>query len=291
MPGGLLVRLFVFGTEFVKEECRWSFVPLRGTAFSPGGTTRRGVTRRDGPTRDRIARAMNDLIHSETLHGGQGWSRVLPRHHALTLTDPSGRACVALFAFRADAPIERYNMPDTLKAQYTAFLTAGRTLMSDMGHVLLSVTHDTCGWHDTLSGHQDAAESLAQYGSGTYQTLRNQRHRNTRDNALIEFSKHDLGLRDLHANVNLFAQIVVEPTGALRFVPGHTPGSQVTLRAEMPVLIVLSNTPHPLDPATTYAPPDVQLEIRRVPPPPADDLCRNSRPENVRAFHKTEAMS
>ena len=233
---------------------------------------------------------MNDSIHSEILHGGQGWSRVLPRHHALTLTDPSGRACVALFAFRADAPLERYNMPDTLKAQYTAFLTAGRTLMSDMGHVLLSVTHDTCGWHDTLSGHQDAAESLAKFGPGTYQSLRNQRHRNTRDNALIEFAKHDLGPRDLHANVNLFTKVVVEASGTLSFIPGHTPGAQVTLRAEMPVLVVLSNTPHPLDPATPYAPPDVQLEIRRVPPPGADDLCRTSRPENGRAFKKTEAL-
>jgi uncharacterized protein len=233
---------------------------------------------------------MNDVLHSETLHGGQGWSRVLPRHHALTLTDPSGRASVALFAFRADAPIERYNMPDTLKAQYTAFLTAGRTLMSDMGHVLLSMTHDTCGWHDTLSGHQDAAGSLAQCGPGTYQTLRNQRHRNTRDNALIEFSKHDLGMRDLHANVNLFTKVVVESTGALRFVSGHAPGSQVTLRAEVPVLVVLSNTPHPLDPATTYAPPAVHVAVRAVAPPGADDLCRNSRPENARAFQKTECL-
>ncbi len=229
--------------------------------------------------------------HHETLRGGQAWSRVLARHQSLTITDPSGRATVALFAFRADQPIERYNMPDTLKAQYTAFLTAGRVLMSDMGHVLLSITDDTWGWHDTLSGHQDAAESLAKYGPGTYQTKRNERHRNTRDNALIEFAKHGLGLRDLHANLNCFAKVVVEDDGALRFVPrplGVT--AAITLRAELPVLVVLSNTPHPLDPAQLYDPPAVELLIRSVPPPGPDDPCRISRAENGRAFALTEAL-
>jgi uncharacterized protein YcgI (DUF1989 family) len=41
----------------------------------------------------------------------------------------------ALF-YNADDPLERYNMADTLKAQFTAFLTAGRVLFSDMGRVL-----------------------------------------------------------------------------------------------------------------------------------------------------------
>ena len=231
-------------------------------------------------------------IISETLRGGQAWSRVLGRHQTLRLRDPSGRASVACFAFRASAPLERYNMPDTLKAQHTAFLTAGRTLMSDMGHVLLSITGDTCGWHDTISGHQDAAESLAKYGPGTYQERRNERHRNTRDNALVEFAKHGLGLRDLHANVNLFTKVVVEDDGRLRHVVGaHAAGAWVELRAELAVLVVLSNTPHPLDPAPRYAPPDVELTISRSPPPGPGDLCRCSRPENGRAFAKTEALA
>lgn len=230
------------------------------------------------------------VISHEILHPGQGWSRVLRRHTALTLTDPSERGSVALLAFRADAPIERYNMPDTLKAQHTAFLTAGRVLLSDMGHVMLAITADTCGWHDTITGHGDAAESIARYGVSTYQEHRNDRQRNTRDNLLVELAKHELGVRDLHANVNLFTKVVTDATGALHFVPGHPAGSSVTLRAEMDVLIVLSNTPHPLDPSPTYAPPACELTITRVAPPAADDRCRTMRPENARAYQLTEAM-
>ena len=46
-------------------------------------------------------------------------------------------ACVSALFYNARDPLERYNMADTLKAQYTAFLTAGRVLYSDMGRVLL----------------------------------------------------------------------------------------------------------------------------------------------------------
>lgn len=235
-------------------------------------------------------RAMHDVISSEILSGGQAWSRVLTRHQALTLTDPSGNASVALFAFRAAAPVERYNMPDTLKAQHTAFLTAGRILMSDMGHVLLSLTHDTCGWHDPISGHGDAADALRAFGPSTYQQQRNAMVRNTRDNVLIEFGKHELGVRDLHANVNLFTKIIVNDDGRLQFIHGHPPSASVTLRAEVATLVVMSNTPHPLDPSTTYAPPAIELRITAVPPPTADDACRISRPENARAFIRTETL-
>ena len=57
----------------------------------------------------------------------------------LRLTDTTGRACVSALFYNARDPLERYNMADTLKAQYTAFLTAGRVLYSDMGRVLASI--------------------------------------------------------------------------------------------------------------------------------------------------------
>jgi uncharacterized protein YcgI (DUF1989 family) len=72
--------------------------------------------------------------------------------------------------------------------------------------------------------------------------------------------------------------------------PGNShPGAGVELRFEMETLVVLSNTPHPLDPSPRYGPPTVELSIKDGPPPPADDRCRLSRPENGRGFALTEA--
>jgi urea carboxylase-associated protein 2 len=227
-------------------------------------------------------------LWQDGLRPGQAWSRRMRRNQVLRLTDLEGRACVSALFYNARDPLERYNMPDTLKAQYTAFLTTGRVLYSDMGRVLCSIVADSCGWHDTIAGHGTRAGDEARFGAGTYQELRNERHRNARDNFLVELGKHGLGKRDLVANVNFFARVEVDDAGALRWVPGEKrAGGFVELRFEMDTLVVLTNTPHPLDPAKAYAPGAVALAARSGPPAPVDDPCRLSRPENGRGFALT----
>jgi urea carboxylase-associated protein 2 len=226
----------------------------------------------------------------ETLRGGQTWSRRMRRDQRLRITDVEGRACVSALLYNARDPLERYNMPDTLKAQFTAFLTAGRVLYSDMGRVLASIVSDSCGWHDTISGTGDGEAARARFGAGSYQALRNEFHKNGRDNLLVALGKHGLGKRDVVPNVNFFVRVGVADDGSLAWVAGNSKaGAAVELRFEMETLVVLSNTPHPLDPATTYGPPPVALAIVDGPPAPADDPCRLSRPENGRGFALTAA--
>src|SRR5678816_389142 len=74
-----------------------------------------------------------NILFEELLPGGGLWSWTLRRHHTLRLTDLAGGANAGLMAYNADAPLDRLNVPDTLKAQYTAKLTRGHVLMSDMG--------------------------------------------------------------------------------------------------------------------------------------------------------------
>lgn len=228
------------------------------------------------------------VVLSQPLRGGQMWSCVIPRGHTLTLENTEGNASVAALFYNADQPLERYNMPDTLKAQHTAHLTTGCVLYSDMGRILMSVVADTYGWHDTITGAMNRATSESKYGSGSYQVLRNDFYRNTRDNFLTELGKHGLGKRDIVPNVNLFTKISADQSGNLSWASENKPGSTVTLRAEMNVLAVLSNTPHPYDPSPEYRPAPVNLNIRRAPEVAPDDACRTRCPENERGFILTE---
>ena len=230
----------------------------------------------------------DSIIVDETLRGGQMWSRVLRRGQRLRLTDQQGTARVAALLYNADCPTERYNMPDTLKAQQTAYLTKGFVLYSDMGRILCSIVEDTVGWHDTITGHGTRRHTQEKFGEGTYLALRNERFRNTRDNFLTELGKYELSIRDIMANVNFFTKIVADADGNLQWIDNSKPGGYVELRAELNTLLVLSNTPHPLDPATQYNPTPVGLAIRTGEPAPADDPCRLMRPENGRGFILTE---
>jgi urea carboxylase-associated protein 2 len=206
----------------------------------------------------------------------------------LRLVDIEGKAAVAALFYNAHQPTERYNMPDTLKAQQTAYLTEGFVLYSDMGRILCSVVADSVGWHDTITGHSTRDSVKARYGQGSYLNLRNDRLRNTRDNFLTELAKHELSVRDIVPNVNFFVKVVADDQGNLTWAQQAKAGGFVELRAELNTLIVLSNTPHPLDTNPSYDPGAVQLTIRSGVPAGKDDPCRTSRPENGRGFILTE---
>ena len=232
---------------------------------------------------------MTTPLYTQTLTHAGMWSGVVGRGRTLRLTDLEGGANVGLLLFNADLTVERYNMPDTLKGQHIFHVRHPYCLHSDMGRILASITADTVGWHDTVGGCSDAALVQEKYGEKTYQTARNDFHRNGRECFLIELAKWGLGERDLVPNLNLFSKIVADDAGRLSFVAGHSKaGSSVDLRLEMNTLVVLNTCQHPLDPDPVYHPRSVRLDVFATPPPAADDACRNSRPENVRAFINTE---
>ena len=229
------------------------------------------------------------LLFSEVLSGGATWSHVLKRGTALRITDTEGGANVAAYFLNFENPSERFNLPDTLKAQHTARLRVGHVLFSDMGRVLCSITEDSLGWHDPVAGISNAASIERKYGKSTYQQSRNNWCQNARDGFLIELGKYGMGPRDLHATVNFFSKVVVNETGNMQYVSNHSPaGSYIELRAEMNVLVLLNTSPHPLDDSPVYAPKPVELSVNRVPTPMRDDPCRNLCPENARGFVLTE---
>jgi hypothetical protein len=229
------------------------------------------------------------VLFEETVQPGATWSHVLKRGTSLRITDTEGGANVGAMFYNFECPVERYNMPDTLKAQHIARLTKGFVLYSDMGRVLCSIVEDSVGWHDPISGCSNAAMVKQKYGEASYQQHRNDCYRNARDGFLIELEKWGLGARDLTSVVNFFSRVTVGEDGGMMFHPGNSaPGSHVDLRAEMNVLTILNTCQHPLDPNPRYAPKPVHLSIRRAKPAGPDDPCRDSRPENSRGFTLTE---
>ena len=203
-------------------------------------------------------------LWEETIHGGASWSLILRRGNMLRLEDIEGGANVGALFYNRDFPVERYNMPDTLKAQHTAHLTQGFVLYSDMGRVLCSITDDTCGWHDPLGGHNDARRRRREVRrgelSGSPQRLASQHARQL---------PH--GSRKVRArccatsapNVNFFSKVVVRE----RRLDGvscraiRRPGDFVELRAEMNLLVILDTGQHPLDPNPEYAPKPVKFSV------------------------------
>ena len=232
----------------------------------------------DPDTKARIEAAVLDIFSTREFH-------------RIGLIEIARGANVSLLLLNAHEKSERLNLPDTLKCQHTARLTAGHCLYSDMGRILAAITADTCGWHDSIGGLLNAAEVAEKYGQGRYQELRNGFFRNGMDNLLVELGKWDLGLADLLMNLNLFSKVTVDSDGCFHFEAGNSKaGDYIELYAPMDTLVVLTALQHPMDPNPQYAPKPVQLSWQQVQSDGISVLCRTSRPENGRGFHNTERL-
>ena len=225
------------------------------------------------------------MVWAETIATGGYAAKRLDRGARLRLIDLAGDACVSMLAFNAERPVERLNVADTQKVQWNAYLGAGSLLLSDMGKVLMSVLEDTAGAHDAFCGASNAAANVRKYGSGDNWGL----HPNARDRFMLGVAKFGLGRKDVHPCVNWFKGVRIAPDGSTRFDATPQPaGRQVTLRAEMDVIVVLANCPHVLDPRPDYVVTPARVLAWRGEPTPENDPIRNATPEGLRAFQNVE---
>ena len=231
---------------------------------------------------------MSQSLYEYTMPGGHHWSFRMRRNTALRLTDLEGGANVGLLMYNPENLLERYNAPDTLKAQHTFRLSQGNCLYSDMGRCMASIVQDSFGSHETVCGNLSKKACIEHYGRQSFQDHLNDWTLSGEESFLKELAKYGLTERDMAANLNLFSKVVTDDSGQLRFDP--TPakaGAQVTLRFDMDCLVILHTCPHPLNPATAYPKKPVQVEFLKVDPATADDECLNHRPENRRALENT----
>lgn len=227
-------------------------------------------------------------IWEKTLRPGEKWSGSISRSRLIKFTALEKGANLAVLLYNDRDPAERYNMPDTLKAQHTSMLTRGNVLMSDNGRVLASIVEDSTGWNDTIAGITTRKHTDKLYGKTSYQEKQNNWLRSGYENLAVELVRNGLGLRDLVPAVNLFSKAWCDESGDMHYKADHCKkGDFVTLRTELDVLLLLSNTPNPLDKREEYPSVPVLVELFEAAGTDFDDFCVNYRAENRRAFENT----
>ncbi len=228
------------------------------------------------------------VIWKKEFRPGEAWSGCIGRQKYIHFKALEDNANVSVLLYNMRETSERYNMPDSLKAQYTAHLTAGNVLMSDNGRVLASIVQDSTGWIDSISGVTTKEMTDEKYGVTSYQVQRNDFYRNGYDNFKIELVRNGMSKRDIVPPVNLFSKVFVKEDGSMHYVAEHCKkGATITLRTEMDCLFVISNTPNPLDPSANYPSVPVTMEVYDAPKTDLTDFCVNFRDENYRAFENT----
>jgi uncharacterized protein len=79
----------------------------------------------------------------------------------------------------------------------------------------------------------------------------------------------------------------VQPDGSLKFTGGAGPGKSVELLAELPLIILIANVPHPVDPSPAYNCGPLRVHAWRSAPTTPTDSGRDVTPEAHRAYLNT----
>ena len=210
---------------------------------------------------------MTVLEWSEPLVGGAvttdervapnaSWSGVVAAGQVLTIVDVGGNQSADCLIYNAYDPDERYSVPDTLAWQGNAYVRTGTVLRSNEGRPLMTVVANEIDRQDTIGGACGKESNTLRYGHHVMF------HHGCRENFLSEGAKHGLGVRDLVSNLNWFMNVPVEPDGALGIVDGMSgPGKRVAVRAEMDVLVVVSNCPQMNNPCNDFNPTPLRMIV------------------------------
>ena len=201
---------------------------------------------------------MSTVIHDEVIDARAPWSCTVRTGEVLRIVDVGGNQAVDCLLYSAADPIERYCAATTIREQANTFLVAGTVLLSNEGNRMMTIVETTCEFHDTLGGACSRESNSLRYGHHT-----NHQHACV-DNFLDAGSRHHLAKRDLVSNINWFMNVPVGDDGTLGIVDGiSAPGLYVDVRAEMDVLVLISNCPQINNPCNGFNPTPVRVVITR----------------------------
>ena len=200
-----------------------------------------------------------EAIYRATIPAGDYWMHVVKRGQTLRIVDVEGNQAADTLFFSAADPAERYSASDTIREQGNVYLGVGSRLLSQDGNVMLEIVADTVGRHDTLGGACATESNTVRYA------LEKKTMHACRDSYLLALAENDfygLTKRDLAHNINFFMNVPVTPDGGLAFADGlSAPGKYVEMRAEMDVIVLISNCPQLNNPCNAYDPTPVEVLV------------------------------
>lgn len=200
-----------------------------------------------------------NAVLSEVVDAGDYWLKAIKKGQTIRIVDLEGNQAADTIFYNANDVSERYSATDTIRSQGNVYLTAGSTLMSNLGNAMLTISADTCGRHDTLGGACATESNTVRYA------LEKRCMHACRDSWMLAIAENEqwgLSKKDIAHNINFFMNVPITKEGGLTFADGiSAPGKYVELTAHMDTLVLISNCPQLNNPCNGYNPTPIQLLV------------------------------
>jgi uncharacterized protein len=194
-----------------------------------------------------------------TVRAGDYFLGEIKQGQTFRIVDLEGNQAADVLFYNAKDPSERYSAMDTIRSQGNLYLSAGTKLISNTQNCLATIVADTCGRHDTLGGACATESNTVRY------SLEKRCMHACRDSWMLAIAEHpEFGIskRDITHNINFFMNVPVTPEGGLTFADGiSAPGKYVELKAEMDIVMLVSNCPQLNNPCNGYNPTPIEILV------------------------------
>ena len=196
------------------------------------------------------------VLHDEVVPARAPWTHTLRRGQTLRIVDLGGNQAVDFLVYAAEDDAERYDAQATIAAQGNLFLRTGSILRSNEGRAMMTLAATNVDYHDTIGGACSCESNTLRYGHHT-----KSQHACV-ENFLVGNARFGRGKRDMVSNINWFMNVPVEADGALGIVDGiSAPGLHVDIKAQMDVVVVVSNCPQINNPCNGFNPTPVRMVV------------------------------
>ena len=184
------------------------------------------------------------------------WSAVVRQGQVLTIVDIGGNQSGDCLLYSARDTSERYSVPDTIARSGNIYVRTGTVLRSSEGNPMATVIANEIDRQDTIGGACGKESNALRYGHHTMS------EHGCRENFVAEAAKYGMGIRDIVSNLNWFMNVPIEADGSLGIVDGISgPGKRVAFRAEMDILVLVSNCPQVNNPCNDFNPTPLRMIV------------------------------
>jgi urea carboxylase-associated protein 1 len=198
----------------------------------------------------------SNVLFREVIEPGGRWSRRMETGERLRIIDLEGQQAVDFLCFSPELPMDRLNIPNTVKLNKSLYITKGCKIYSDRAKLMFSIVSDSCGFHDTLAGCCSNEIDLVRYGVV--------KTRSCRANFIAELAKWSMSPSEIVSNINFFMRVPFSEDGSVVIAASISKaGDHVELQAEAPVIAMLSNCPQEHNPAAGFRPTPIEVIVYR----------------------------
>ena len=175
------------------------------------------------------------------------------------VVDLEGKQVADFICFHLRDFVDKLSPENTQLLNGTLLLTTGHHLYSTKATRLMTITADTCGVHDLISGSCSEYTNAFRYGvRGTP---------NCRSNFERALRPYGIPLAEIPYSFNIFMNTPISTGGATGIQePKSKPGDYLDLRANIDLLIAISNCPQERNPCNGWTPTTLEVVVYEVEP-------------------------